>query len=523
MTMLNTLSALAPLAIASAMLLGLSGCAGQIAGGQPQVPARCETVGTLHREDVDATAALTAAGSFTPPSGAAIADVPAFCRVQARLRPSADSDIRVELWLPERGWNGRFLGLGNGGYAGALNYPALAAGLKRGYAVAHTDMGTAPTNPADAGEALIGHPDKWLDWGHRSTHLMTMLSKSVVQAYYQKPASKSYFVGCSTGGGQGLHEAQRYPYDYDGIVAGAPGHNRVATHQNVLWAFAATQRDQASYIPRETFDALAASARKSCDGADGLVDGLISRPDLCKPDLSILTPPQAEAMRKLYAGPTNLATGERIFPGAMPGSEANMVQAAPPPNQRSPYDGIFKWVFGADWDWRTFDFGADADRMKALLSDKLDATNPDLSAFRQRGGKIVAFHGLADALVPPGETALYVDAVKSGLGETDSFLRLFYVAGMGHCRGGDAPNMLGNDLQSNSPYPGDPERDALGAVQAWVEQGRVPQKLIATQFEGNTVDGAKVRDRPLCVYPQVARYLGSGDPNAASSFRCESP
>lgn len=508
--------------LAAASLLALAGCGGSGSKSAEEIAAeRCEAVAAARFDNTTTTVTQIAAGSFTPPTGAAIANVPAFCRVQATLKPSTDSDIKVELWLPQEKWNGRFLGLGNGGYAGSLDYLSLAANLKRGYAVVHTDMGTAPTNGLSGGE-LTGHPEKWLDWGHRSTHLMTTLSKSLLQTYYQQSPKKSYFYGCSTGGGQGMHEAQRYPEDYDGIVAGAPGHNRLGTHQSILWTFAATQRSQASYIPAATFNALAASIKSACDGADGLVDGIISRPDLCKPDLSSLTAEQAEAMRKIYAGPTHAVTGAQIFPGLLPGFMPTFPNDPPSPTQQVWFNGIFNWVFGADWNWRNFDFGADVDTMQAQLSAIVDATNPDLSAFRARGGKMIAYQGLADDIVAPGEIARYVDAVKDRLGERDSFLRLFNAPGVGHCGGGDAPNMFGN-TESNIAFYGDPERDVLTALQTWVEEGRAPAQLIATQFQGNDSKAAKLRDRPLCVYPQVARYKGSGDPNAASSFSCVNP
>lgn len=509
-------------ALAATALAALAGCGGDGKSADEVSAERCTAVAQAALDGMTSTVVgRTPAGSFAPPTGNAIAGVPAFCRVQATLKPSSDSDIRVELWLPEEGWNGRFLGLGNGGYAGTLNYPALAAGLKRGYAVAHTDMGTAPSTALD-GLPLIGHPEKWLDWGHRSTHLMTTLSKSLLQTYYAQPQRKSYFVGCSTGGGQGLHEAQRHPGDYDGIVAGAPGHNRLGTHQSILWTFAATQRDEASYIPPATFDALAASVKSACDGADGLVDGIVSRPGLCTPDLSALTAAQAEAMRKIYAGPVHAVTGARIFAGVLPGAEMALRKEPPSPTQNASFDGIFRWVFGDSWDWRTFNFGSDVDRMQAELGATVDAVDPDLSAFRQRGGKIVFYQGLADAIVAPGEIAGYLGAVQARLGERDSFTRLFNAPGMGHCSGGDVPNMFGNDLQANTPFPGDPARDALAAVQAWVEDGRAPDQLIATQLQGNAIGGAKLRDRPLCAHPKVARYQG-GDATAAASFACVSP
>lgn len=477
-----------------------------------------------------------AAGAFVTPTNATIPAVPGFCQVSASLQPSTDSDIRVEVWLPAAGWNGKYLGLGNGGYGGTLDYNALAQGLARGYAVAATDMGTAPSTATD-GSPLIKHPEKWLDYGYRSTHLMTLFAKDVASKYYAKSPAKSYFVGCSTGGGQGIHEATQFPEDYDGIVAGAPGNNRLGAHQSVLWSWAASKVSPESAVPAAKLTLLANSVVAACDSLDGVKDGIVSRPDKCTfnpavlqcsgaDNASCLTAAQVTTVNAIYAGPRNLVTGEQIFPGPLPGSEASwsLYTDAATPGATVPFGAIFNWVFGKDWDWHTFDWGQDVITMRSSLGPMVNAVNPNVKAFRDRGGKLITFQGLADSLKPPGDLWRYLQNVESTTGQSSSFVRLFNVPGMGHCRGGSAPTMFGNDLTANSVAPGDPTRDLLTALEQWVEKGVAPERIVATQFSGSDPSTRTVvSTRPLCAAPLVAKYKGSGDPNVESSFTCAAP
>jgi feruloyl esterase len=476
------------------------------------------------------------AGAFLSPAKTTTTAVPAFCQVSASLQPSRESDIRVEVWLPAAGWNGKYLGLGNGGYGGTLDYNALTQGLVRGYAVAHTDMGTAPSTPTD-GSALLDRPEKWLDWGYRSTHLMTLFAKEVTSRYYSKSPAKSYFLGCSTGGGQGIHEATRFPGDYDGIVAGAPGNNRLGAHQSVLWNWAASKVSPESALPPAKLSLLAGSVVAACDGLDAVKDGIVSRPDKCNfnpaalqcsgaDNASCLTAAQVTTVNKIYTNPQNRITGEQIFTAPLRGSEANwgLYTGATTPGATVPFGAIFNWVFGKDWDWRTFDWGRDVLTMEGTLGKMLNAVDPDMRAFRDRGGKLITYQGLADALKPPGELVRYLQDVERSTGQSSSFVRLFNVPGMGHCRGGSAPNVFGNDLTNNSVAPGDPTRDLLTALEQWVEQGVPPERIVATQFSGSDLaTRTVVRTRPLCAAPAVAKYTGTGDPNVESSFICAAP
>ncbi len=327
----------------------------------------CEHIGQLATAVTAITKAeVVRSGVFTPPNGKTIDGLPAFCRVAAVLRPSAESAIRIELWMPEANWNGRLEGTGNGGFAGNLAYGSLADGVKAGYAVVNTDMGMA-TPPGEDATAFIGHPERWKDWGYRATHEMTVEAKRLVDAFYAHPAVYSYFIGCSTGGEQALMEAQRYPDDYDGIVGGAPANNRTGVHESILWNFVSTQRAPEDHIPVAKLRPLAAAVMAACDGLDGVVDGIIDDPRKCSFDPasvqcsgsdndSCLTAAQVAVVRRLYRGPVNPRTGKQIYPGIPKGSELGWEHLGPTSNGEPPYAPIFTWVFGREWNWRSFDF-----------------------------------------------------------------------------------------------------------------------------------------------------------------------
>lgn len=454
---------------------------------------------------------------------ASMRDLPAFCRVDVLLTPTADSDIHVEIWMPLNGWNGKFEGTGSGGFAGSIQYWGMAEGLRRGYAVANTDMGTSPSTGLD-GDALIGHPAKWTDWGMRATHAMTIAAKAIIQAYYRRPLQHAYFDGCSTGGEQGLMEAQRYPEDYDGIVSGAPANNRTRLHMAILWNFAVSDGPPETRIPAEKLSMLADAVLHACAAQKAApTDAFLSldpagchwNPEVlaCKtgdrPDC--LTAEQVATAKKIYAGPRNAVTRAAIYPGVEPGSESGWGGFVPE-NGSAPYGSLFKWVFGAQWKWQSFDFNHDVATVDARLGPVLNATSTDLSAFKAEGHKLILYHGWADWLVPPRESLNYYEDVmdanakdaaaehRGALEETRSFFRLFMIPGMAHCGGGPGLNNV----------------DVLAPLEQWVEHGVAPESLTARRDDHGSV---KIT-RPVCAYPQVARYNGTGDAGKAENFTC---
>ena len=469
---------------------------------------------------------------------------PAFCRVVARVRSAPGSDIGVELWLPAQGWTGVFHGNGSGGFAGsfALGYSGMAEGLRRGFATATTDAGTAPATPLE-GEALIGQPRKWRDWGRLSTHVMTTTGKALAKAFYGREARKSYYTGCSTGGQMGLIEALYYPQDYDGILVGAPVMNRTWGHAAVLWNYAAANREPGRFLSDAKLKLLNDAAIATCwkqghalAGDRFIMDPLSCRFDpqvlQCKaaPSANCLTEGEVATARAFYSGPTS-STGDRSFYGWLPGSEMpdtfgwSFLQK--PINDAPPFGGLFKWVFGADWDWKGFDFDRDMPRVDERLDPIVnDATRGSLADYAARGGKLIVFHGLADTLVPPEQSAAFFDRHAAQMGGTARLgenARLFMAPGMMHCGGGTGPDAFNATLGiPPRPPSDDPQHDLFSALIAWAEEGKAPDRITATRFADDG-SGKIAMQRPLCPWPQRAVYRGTGSTDAASSFRCEAP
>lgn len=470
----------------------------------------CAGLNQLSLEHAQIRAQAMPAGEFAPPDGAkAVAGLPAFCRVALTLTPVKGSSIGVEVWLPLQGWNGRFQGTGNGGYAGKISYSWLASGLRRGFAVANTDMGLATPEGQDA-SVFVDQPERWKDWGYRATHEMTLAAKRVVAAFYGSQPKFSYFTGCSTGGQQALMEAQRFPEDYDGIVSGAPAHYRTHVHLNILWNFMQTRVPPEAYLPAEKLSLLAKAALDSCDAVDGVKDGLINDPRRCHFDpaqlqcqgadgANCLTAAQVKAARRIYQGPVDAKTGNPLYAGMPVGTELEWSRFGPEPGKETgaPYAPLFKWSLGKDWDWRTFDWHHDVTTLDTKLASTLNATNPDLTRFHKLGHKLIGYHGWADWLVVPGESIAYHDAVHVRDRNADAYYRLFMAPGVSHCNGGPGPDSF----------------DFLAPLMSWVEQGQAPDQVIAKRKDGMT--------RPLCRYPRAAVYAGSGDTSKAENFRCQ--
>ncbi len=513
----------------------------------PAAAATCASLAGLALPDTTITAAQSvAAGTYTAPDGEVFADLPAFCRIAATLTPTSDSNIKIEVWMPYSGWNGRYLGTGNGGIAGLIVYRTLALLLPLNYAVANTDMGTSPaaTDPL-GGRLLTGHPEKQIDYATRSTNLMTVRSKRIIEAFYGEPSKHSYFLGCSTGGGQALHEALQFPGDYDGIVAGAPLMNNTHHAAGLLWDYAAFNSSPVNITAAQA-TAVTAAIVKKCAGKDGGLssDNFLTDPRDCRwnpaalqctgggADVgTCLTVPQVAAMRKLYEGPINPRTGERILAGRVRGSESNNGYPAAIASLTTSSGSPTYWVFGNDFDWLTFDFDHDMDTFDEEMAARLNANTADLEEFKSHGGKLILTHGFADPLVPTLNTAAYYERLissqtrdrrqdegkrKESLRRTQEFARLFLLPGVAHCGGGAGPDTVEGDQIPPGPNSTTIARLALDTLVQWVEHGIAPDQIIAYKVTGGVTDFS----RPVCPYPALPRYRGVGDPTKASSFVC---
>jgi feruloyl esterase len=413
----------------------------------PALAADCDQLSSLKLADTTITATRQIPA----------ADLPAYCRVSATLRPTADSDIKIEVWLPDD-WNGKYQAVGNGGWSGSINRNSLAAALRRGYAASSTDTG----HEGGSASFALGHPEKLIDYAWRSEHEMTVKSKAIMAAFYGRAPKLSYWNGCSAGGKQAMKEAQRFPADFDGIIAGSPGLDWIARAALSMWVAQAVHHDDASFLPPTKFRVLHYAALTACNG---LKDGVIEDPTRCSFDPqavqcagadapNCLTAPQVAAARKIYAGP-----GAGIAPGLARGSELGWATFAGPQPFGIGFD-YFKYVVFEDpnWNFQTLNFDSGIVRARKLDADRINATDPDLSAFRQRGGKLIHYHGWSDPQIPPGSSVAYYQSVLNKMGETvPDFYRLFLVPGMGHCGG---------------------EVDPIEDLEQWVEQKHAPEKLL---------------------------------------------
>src|SRR5215471_19122939 len=485
-------------------------------GARPAAAQNCERLTDLTLPHTTITAAQSvAAGSFG--TGPAFKELPAFCRVAGVIKPTSDSEIKFEVWMPASGWNGKFEGVGNGGFAGIISPAALAAVLSRGYATASTDTGHSGQ---DAKWAL-GHPEKIVDYGHRGVHEMTEKAKAIIAAFYGSGPKHSYFASCSNGGRQGLMEAQRYPQDYDGIIAGAPANYFTQTMSGFAWNMQSILSDPASYIPASKLKAIETAALAACDARDGVTDGVISDPASCRFDPAVLlckgeesdsclTAKQITALKKIYSGPRN-SKGEQIVPGFLPGGETGnggwitwITGGAPTRSAQfffSTQIGRNMLFSNPAWDVKTFDVDKDSKLIDEKLGPILNATDPNLKAFKAHGGKLIIYHGWSDAALTPTNTIHYFHSVEAKMGrrEADSFMRLYMAPGMQHCGGGPGPDSFGAVVTAAQS---DADHSMSVALERWVEQGIAPGRIIATKRQSNDPKSAVTRTRPLCPYPQ---------------------
>jgi feruloyl esterase len=500
---------------------------------------------------------MTAADSITPPAtiGGAAVTVP-FCRVQGTARPTSDSEIKFEVWLPPTValWTGRMKVNGTGGYAGATPYARLAQDVGDGFVSAGSNMGH------DGGESAtwtLGHPEKVKDWGLRAHFYVATAAKTLANAFYGQPVSHSYFEGCSNGGRQALMMAQNYPTLFDGIVAGAPSNFYPDVLMWLLWSgvHQTPVFGQPAVVSPAKRTAITQRVLQTCDAIDGLMDGQITNPRACVFNIdsmgpagdNTLTAAELAVVKAMYAGTTS-ETGQQRYTGAKFGSEADFDPNFADNGGYGPFIGHFVYgVLSPPFDWRRdVNFSTVYDQAKAALSPITAAPSPDLTAFKNHGGKLIQFAGWNDSVVPPDGSVNYyhslalfeklhtlpspiVDVLVNRLSPQDvavtaqflgdqvrQYHRLFMLPATAHCGGSTGPNSIGGGMPEPPAAFRDADHHVVSAVIKWVEQGVAPDKIIATKFSGSTL----TLSRPVCPYPAQAVYNGSGDVNVASNFTC---
>jgi feruloyl esterase len=469
-----------------------------------------------------------------------------FCRVRGVSRPVAGSEIGFDVWLPApEAWSHRLHMIGNGAYVSNISYKQMIARLDDGDVAVATDTG-------HQGSSLkFGwhHPERIADFGYRAVHESVVAAKAITAAYYSSPARWSYFSGCSTGGYQGLSEAQRYPDDFNGIIAGAPGNNRTSLTLAFLWNYLANHRpgdDQHPILAANDLLLINRAVIAQCDDLDRVHDGVVSDPRrcnfrlaslLCKAGASggCLTKEQIDAAAKIYTGPRDARTGKAIYPGYPFGTEGVLTgpedkhpgwtgywSETANPAEPSRADMFRYWVFDdPNWNWWTFDWGNDVDTMRARLGPVFDANQTDLSPFARAGGKLIMFMGWQDPVGTPFEAINYARAVEAKSGKA-TFLRLFMVAGMDHCAGGPGATNMSTATRDSAPPVRDAAHDMTLALYQWVEQGHAPDHLIATRYEDGEDRHKIAFQRPICAWPSEPVYRG-GDTTLAASFACAAP
>jgi hypothetical protein len=464
------------------------------------------------------SASLNSTGSFTAPRKPQLTGLPAFCNVTLTQTDSAGNPIHIEVWLPQR-WNGRFQGVGGGEYSCGPKYPEMAPAIEGGYAAATTDCGVNQADTGTGAWALSsnGQLDFPLidDFAYTGIHDMTVDGKAVTQAYYPSPLRYSYFFGCSTGGREGLMEAQRYPTDYNGIVSGAPAINWTSFIPAEIWP-ELVMNESRDFLPTCKEDAFVESAVRAC----ATVNGIITNPDTCNwsPDklvglstpCGVITQQDAAVMTKIWQGPET-TQGKKLWSGPERGASLSGLAATTTSNgvtTGKPFIVAVSWLGtwlqrNPTWNWRTLtyaQFDTLFQQSVSEFSDVLATDNPDLSAFKSHGGKIIIWHGLADQIIFPQGTVNYYLRVQQAMGgpaATDSFARLFLAPGAQHC------------ASAAGPAPGRPV--LMNALTGWVEHGTAPGSIRA---------GGLIHSWPLCLYPEFARYTGSGGTKDASSYVC---
>jgi len=486
----------------------------------------CETLASMSLPNTKITFAVSVeAGAFVAPAQGNSRTVPAsyarkygalpaFCRVSAVLTPSIDSDIEIEVWMPAAGWNGKFQAVGNGAFTGSIRYISMANALERGYATSATDTG----HVGNTARFALGHPQKLIDFGWRSAHEMAVAAKRIIAAHYGEPPAFSYWRGCSAGGRQAMKEAQRFPEDFDGIIAGAPGLDWTGRAASSLRMQKHLEMNEGARLLAEDRQLVHSAALAACDSLDGVLDGVIDSPEHCQfdpgvlecggaKDAACLTREQVGTVRMLYSSPLNPVTG-RAITGLLPGSELGWTDLGWTRSARNTgLEQLWFLVFVVpEWTVDRFNFETDVVLAEETDADTLNALDPDLRPFIEHGGKLIQYHGWSDPQISPAVSVQYYQRVLQASGGKaavhDSY-RLFMAPGMAHCAGGEGPSTF----------------DMVGVLEEWVEEGRAPDRVVALRRR----DGEADRTRPLCPYPQVATYTGSGSTDDAANFACVLP
>ncbi|HWW63979.1 MAG TPA: tannase/feruloyl esterase family alpha/beta hydrolase [Sphingomonadaceae bacterium] len=495
----------------------------------PAAARTCGEIARLHLEKGKITAAEpVAAGAFVPPatpfgpppgvSSGLYKGLPAFCRVRATLAPTPDSDIKVEIWLPEKGWNGKFVGVGNGIWAGQISYSQMGEPLARGYAVASTDTGHSGNGLT--AEWAVGHPEKLIDFAYRAVHVMTVTAKQVVRDFFGAAPRTSLWNSCSTGGRQGLMAAYRYPDDYDAISAMAPANPMTDLMTQTMWTGYQALRSPAAALPPTKLALVHKAVVAQCDAEDGLKDGLISLPGVCRFDpaslqckpgqkTGCLDADQVAAMRNIYGGVRDAKTGAQLLPGFPRGSEMQLATLLDGPEPFPVATSYFRLLVFADqpnWDWRKMNYARDLARARQYGAAMLDIPADGLAPFFARGGKLLLSHGWTDGLIPANNTVAFYRRLHAATpAEARQSVRLFMVPGMNHCRGGEGPSSF----------------DTLGVIDHWATHKVAPNRIIASRPAALPGEAARPPlTRPLCPFPLIARYRGDGSPNEAKNFVC---
>jgi len=499
----------------------------------PAAAKDCSEIARLQLDHGKVTSAeLVAAGAFKAPplpfgpppgvAGSPFDHLPAFCRVQATLTPTSDSDIKVEVWLPAENWNGKYVGLGNGIWAGQLSITQIPDPLSRGYAVATTDTGHTGTGMS--GKFAVGHPEKLVDFGYRAVHLTAVTAKAVIEDFYGRKAEASYWTSCSTGGRQGLMEAYRYPADYDFISAMAAANPMTDLMTQSMYAGFQPRPPKGQQLTAPLLMLMHQNVLKECDKLDGLEDGIIANPEACHYDPAqmqcrpgekdnCLTSGQVAVARAIYDGVRDPVNGAQILPGWPRGAE---VQLAMLVSGKTPFPVAFSYfkdlVHGADpkWDWTKMDFAREPYIARAFGAKILDVPSDGLGPFFARGGHLLLSHGWTDGLIPPSHTVDFYRGLYHSLpaSEAQSQLRLFMIPGMNHCGGGE----------------GATEWSPLSVIEQWAASGQAPNRIVANRGGPGGMPGAPKLpplSRPLCPYPLMPHYKGSGREDDAANFSCE--